>query len=686
MRRTRRFCSAAVAALLVVGAGARADGLTPELLVELARLSAPVLSPDGNHVVYTLRETDRDADRGRTDLWILPLDGSEPAWRLTGDPANDHSAQFSADGRWLYFVSARSGSAQVWRLSLAGGDAQPVTDLPLAVNGFVLAPDGRTLVYSVSVFDECGADFACTAGRLEAERESPASLRRYRRLMIRHWDRWLDGRRNGLFAQPLNRDSGAVTGEAVFLSAGLSADVPSRPFGGMEEVAIAPDSRRVVFAAKAAGREEAWSTDYDLYEVAIGGGRQRNLTDGNPATDTAPLYSADGATLYYLAMSRPGFESDRRRILARPARGGEAREVAPGWDRSPTQLALTAEPGKLYAIADDRGRRRLFEIDAASGAVTRLTAFGWVDAVADTPQGPLIALNSLHKPADLYRIRRPDNALEQLTSVNAERLSATQFGVYEQFSFAGWNNETVYGFVMRPAGAEAGVRYPVAFLIHGGPQGSFADRFHYRWNPQTYAAAGYAVVFIDFHGSTGYGQAFTDSISGDWGGKPLLDLQLGLAAALRRYDFLDGERACALGASYGGFMVNWIAGNWPERFRCLVNHDGVFDQRMMYYTTEELFFPEWEHGGTYHDAPNAHEKFNPVTFVRNWETPMLVIHGALDYRVPETQGIAAFTALQRRGIDSELLHFPTENHWVLSPANSVAWHEAVLEWLARYLK
>ncbi|MEO0997521.1 MAG: S9 family peptidase [Pseudomonadota bacterium] len=318
--------------------------------------------------------------------------------------------------------------------------------------------------------------------------------------------------------------------------------------------------------------------------------------------------------------------------------------------------------------------------------MTRLTAFGWVDAVAETPDGPLFALNALHQPTDLYRIRRPDNALEQLTAVNAERLSATQFGVYEQFSFAGWNDETVYGFVMRPASTEAGVRYPVAFLIHGGPQGSFADRFHYRWNPQTYAAAGYAVVFIDFHGSTGYGQAFTDSISGDWGGKPLVDLQRGLAAALERYDFLDGERVCALGASYGGFMVNWIAGNWPGRFRCLVNHDGVFDQRMMYYTTEELFFPEWEHGGTYHDASNAHEKFNPVTFVRNWETPMLVIHGALDYRVPETQGIAAFTALQRRGIDSEFLHFPTENHWVLSPANSVAWHEAVQEWLAKYLK
>jgi len=259
-------------------------------------------------------------------------------------------------------------------------------------------------------------------------------------------------------------------------------------------------------------------------------------------------------------------------------------------------------------------------------------------------------------------------------------------GEPEQFSFAGWNEEQVYGWIVRPVDFDAGQKYPVAFLIHGGPQGSFSDDFHYRWNPQAYAGAGYAAVMIDFHGSTGYGQAFTDSIGDDWGGKPLEDLKRGLAAALERYPFLDGERVCALGASYGGYMINWIAGQWPERFRCLVDHDGLFDNRMMYYSTEELWFPEWDHRGTYYENPDGHEKHNPARFVERWRTPMLVVHGGLDYRVPQTQGFATFTALQRRGIPSRLLYFPDENHFVQRPSNSVKWHEEVLGWLDRWLK
>ncbi|HVF59237.1 MAG TPA: prolyl oligopeptidase family serine peptidase, partial [Thermoanaerobaculia bacterium] len=230
-----------------------------------------------------------------------------------------------------------------------------------------------------------------------------------------------------------------------------------------------------------------------------------------------------------------------------------------------------------------------------------------------------------------------------------------------------------------------GGKAPVAFIIHGGPQGSSSDNFHFRWNPQVYAGAGYAAVLVDFHGSTGYGQAFTDAIRGDWGGKPLEDLQKGLAAALARYPWMDGERVCALGASYGGYMVNWIAGRWPDRFRCLVSHDGTFDQRMFYYSTEELWHPEWEHGGPYFENPEGHEKHNPVLHVDRWQTPMLVIHGALDYRIPETHGIAVFTALQRRGIPSQLLHLPNENHWVLKPANYAYWQGTILAWLDRWL-
>jgi len=257
---------------------------------------------------------------------------------------------------------------------------------------------------------------------------------------------------------------------------------------------------------------------------------------------------------------------------------------------------------------------------------------------------------------------------------------------YEQFSFKGWHDETVYGYVMKPYGFTAGQRYPVVMIVHGGPQVAFGNAWSYRWNPQAWAGRGYGIVFIDFHGSPGYGQAFTDSISHDWGGKPLEDLQKGLAAATEKYSWLDGSKACAAGASYGGFMINWIAGNWPDRFQCLVNHDGLFDQRSMYYSTEELWFPEWEEGGPYYENPQAHEKFNPSNFVAKWKTPMLVIHSEQDFRVPLEQGIATFTVLQRRGIESRLLTFPDENHWVLKPANSLQWHQEVFDWLDAHLK
>jgi dipeptidyl aminopeptidase/acylaminoacyl peptidase len=294
-------------------------------------------------------------------------------------------------------------------------------------------------------------------------------------------------------------------------------------------------------------------------------------------------------------------------------------------------------------------------------------------------------MDSLTSPTELYALDTGNTRPRQLTRFSEPQLRDVEMGEFEQFSFTGAGQEPVYGYVVKPAGFQAGKKYPVAFLIHGGPQGSFGNHFHYRWNPQTYAGQGFAAVFIDFHGSTGYGQAFTDSIAGDWGGAPLTDLQLGLDAALQRYDFLDGEKVCALGASYGGYMINWIAGNWPDRFRCLVNHDGIFDQRMMYYTTEELWFPEWEFGGPYFENAADYERHNPVNFVDRWQTPMLVIHGQLDYRVPVTQGIATFTALQQRGIPSRFLYFPDENHWVLKPENSVQWHHEVNHWLHQYL-
>jgi len=373
-------------------------------------------------------------------------------------------------------------------------------------------------------------------------------------------------------------------------------------------------------------------------------------------------------------------------VMLRNARGGALRALTASWDRSVGRLGVAGDGRHLLAAVDDLGQHALYSIDLKTGTPLRLIGNGEVADFSPARASIVISLGGLAGPADLYSVPARGGAPTRLTDVNHELMSARRLSDFEQFNFKGWNDETVYGYVMKPYAYEPGKRFPVAFIVHGGPQGSMGNEWHYRWNMQVFAGQGYAVVGVDFHGSTGYGQAFTDSISRDWGGKPLVDLQKGLAAALERYPWLDGERVCALGASYGGFMMNWIEGNWPDRFRCIVSHDGVLDQRMMYYATEELWFPEWEMAGTYYDAPQLYEKFNPINFVSKWRTPMLVIHGEQDFRIPYSQGLGVFSALQRRGIESRLLVFPNENHWVLKPADSTQWHHAVFEWLDAHLK
>jgi len=327
----------------------------------------------------------------------------------------------------------------------------------------------------------------------------------------------------------------------------------------------------------------------------------------------------------------------------------------------------------------------LFAIDVASGKATRLPGKSNVAGFDVGKRGLVLARQDWKHPTDLYRADARGGKQKQITRFNAKKLRDIRFGDGEFFTFKGAGGDTVQGYVVKPVGFKPGRTYPVAFIIHGGPQGAMTNDFHYRWNPQTYVGQGFAVVTINFHGSTGYGQKFTDAISGDWGGVPLEDLKLGWAAAQKKYAFLDGDRACALGASYGGYMAYWIAGVWNEPWKCIVSHDGVFDARMMSYSTEELWFDEWEHDGkTQFEDPEGYEKYNPVNHVKDWRVPMLVVHGDKDFRIPSEQGIAAFTALQRRGIPSQFLHFPDENHWVLKPHNSVLWHDTVNAWLKQW--
>jgi dipeptidyl aminopeptidase/acylaminoacyl peptidase len=652
---------------------------TVEDLLAMVRVGDPQVSPDGKWVAFTLRTTDYEANKGRTDVWVAAVDGSE-VLRLTDHEANDSSARWMPDGERLVFLSTRSGSSQVWSVPSDGGEPRQLTKLPLDVNGVLPFPDGDTLLLAIEVYPDA-ATLNDTAKRDKAEAERTVKARIYDQLMFRHWDTWEDGKRSHLFSWEIGSKTAPVD-----LMKGMDADCPTRPFGGMEEIAIHPRGSTVVFAAKSMGREAAWSTNVDLWSAPSDGSlAPKNLTTANPAFDNQPAFSPKGDRLAWLSMERPGYEADRQRITVMDWPMGEARLVAESWDRSASELAWSPDGLTLYTSADNVGNHSAFAIDAATGAVRTLVDKGHNVGVQQAGQRVVYVHDDLHGPAEVFTCALDGSDARAITRINAERIAALEFGEYEQFSFPGAKGDTVYGYVVKPAGFEAGRKYPVAFLIHGGPQGSFGDQFHYRWNPQTYAGAGYAAVFIDFHGSTGYGQAFCDAIRKDWGGAPYEDLMKGLDFALGRYDFLDGERVGALGASFGGYMINWIAGQ-TDRFECLVSHDGNLDERAAYFMTEELWFPEWDHGGTPWQEGSSYAKHNPVDHVQNWKSPILVIHGALDYRVVDNEGLATFTAAQRMGVPSKLLYFPDENHWVLKPQNSALWHETVIGWLDQWLK
>ncbi len=593
-------------------------------MLAMERISDPQVSPDGKRIVFVLRTTDLEANRGRTDLWLVGVDGNGLK-RLTTHPQNDHNPRWSSDGQSIWFLSTRSGSSQVWRIRANGGESLQASDLPLDVSNLVISPDGSRLAFTMEVFPDC-PDLACTTERLEERASSKVGGRVFENLFIRHWDTWKDGRRSHLFVMP------AEGGEPVDATSGMDADTPSKPFGGAEEITFTRDGQSLVFAARDVGRQEAWSTNFDLYQVSIdGSSSRRNLTESNRAWDTQPAFSPDGQTLAYLAMSKVGYEADRFRIMLRSWPGGETRNLTENWDRSPREFTWSSDGRTIYATAANLGQVSLFAIDVATGDTRTVVKDGTVRSPRMAGNRIVYGRDHLLSPVELYSVGSSGADVFEITRMNHARVAAARMGETEQFTFQGWNDETVYAYVVKPADFDATKKYPIAFLVHGGPQGSFGNDFHYRWNPQAYAGAGYAAVMVDFHGSVGYGQTFTDSIRGDWGGKPLMDLVKGLTAAVERYPWLDGDRVAALGGSFGGYMVNWIAGKWPNRFRCLVNHDGNIDERMAYLATEELWFPEWEHHGTPWDNPDGYRNHNPIDFIQNWRTPMLVIHGADDF-------------------------------------------------------
>jgi dipeptidyl aminopeptidase/acylaminoacyl peptidase len=666
---------------------AAARGFDVRDMVSLDRVSAPTLSPDGGVLVFSKRVMDANKTKASNSLWRRDLRTRDmaPPKQISPEGWNVNSPAFSRDGQTLYFLSAKNGSQQLYAMPAEGGAPRQLTDFPVDVDSFKLSPQGDRIAFSAGVFQDCVSDLACSKKKLDALEAGKATGKVFDSLFVRHWDTWNDGRRNTLFVAPLPKAEAKAT-SAIAISAKIAGDAPSKPFGGNDDFEWAPDGKSVVASIRVAGRQEPWSTNFDLYKLDAAGSKAAvNLTKANPAWDAGPVFSADGKTLYYRAMQRPGFEADRFALMALDLASGKAREIAAGWDRSAGEIVLSADGKAIYTSADEMGEHPLFKIDIASGQATKLVGEGSVGSPVLAGETLAFTRNSLKSGDQIFVADSAAQNPRAITASAAEMLPDVQFGDFEQFEFKGWNNDSVHGYVVKPYNYKPGKKYPVAFLIHGGPQGSFGNGWSYRWNPQTYAGQGYAVVMIDFHGSTGYGQAFTDAISQHWGDRPLEDLQKGWASAQQQYKFLNGDKACALGASYGGFMTYWIAGNWNEPWKCLVDHDGVFDNRMMGYSTEELWFSEWENGGTPWDNADKYEKFNPVNHVKNWKKPILVIHGQQDFRIPVEQGLAAFTAAQRKGVESKFLYFPDENHWVLKPQNSILWHDTVNAWLKDHI-
>jgi dipeptidyl aminopeptidase/acylaminoacyl peptidase len=677
------LCGLAALALLPA-THVSARPMTATDLATIKRIAAPAVSPDGRWLVYQLRETDMAANRGRTDLWLLDLSRpAAPAVKIASAPQhNEHDARFSPDGRFLYFLSNSSGDEQVWRVSLPSGRPEKVTSVAGGLSGYLPAPSGDRIAVWADRDVRC-RDLACEG--VPTPPQNQGSGRTYDETFVRHWDQWATPNTySRLFVLPLV--NGRAQGNGVPIAPTLRGHAPTRPFGGAEELAWSPDGRTLFFTLREAGRTEPTSTNLDIYSVKDGGGPD-NLTQANLATDSSPAVSPDGRWLAYTAMARPGYEADRQVIHLRDLQSGQVRPLTHEWDRSVGSLVWAPDGRSLLVTAQDTLDTPLFRVDVPTGRVTRLTQAGTVNNVTPLRDGSIIyTLNSVEAPDDIWRLPARGGAPQRLTAINADLLAQLDPVSVNRFSLPGAGGDRVWGQIVKPASMSRTL--PVAFIIHGGPQGSFNNSWSYRWNPRLFSAPGYASVSVDFHGSTGYGQAFTDAIRQNWGGAPLEDLRLGLAAAGRSDSQLDVKNACALGGSYGGYMVNWIAGNWPDGFKCLISHAGIFDTRVMAYETEELWFTEWENGGVpWERGPNETiERWNPIRFVQNWRTPMLVIHGERDYRIPYSQSLAMFNALQRRNIPSRLVMYPDENHWILKPQNSIQWYREVHGWLQRYLQ
>ncbi len=650
--------------------------LTINDLLKVRRISDPQVSPDGRMVAFTITDPDKTANKSKTQIYLIPVEGGEPRQLTSGDQSSE-SPRWSPDGKRLAYIS----ESQVWMIDVASNEKKKITSISTGADVPVWSPDGKFIAFTSEVYPECTNE-ECNRKRVQQAEESKVKAKVADRLLYRHWKTWKEGKRSHVFVASV--DGGA----ARDLTPG-DHDAPPFSLGGPPEYAFSPDSKELAFTRNTE-KDEAISTNNDLFVVAITGGEARRITTDNRGADSTPVYSPDGRYIAYRSQSRAGFESDRWQLMLFDRQTSKARSLTEPFDLQVESIAFTPDSKKIYLTAGERGLQPVFTVPVGGGAVTKLISDGYNDDLKITADGKSLVFtrNSAARPTEIYRASADGSGAAPITKINEGLIAGFNLKPAEEVTWQGAEEAKVSGWIIKPPDFDPSRKWPLLVLIHGGPQGAWGDNWSYRWNPQIFAAAGYVVFMPNPRGSTGFGQKFTDDISGDWGGKVFTDLMNGVAHAVS-LGYVDKERIGAAGGSYGGYMVNWIEGhnNDPRfRFKALVSHAGVYNLTSMYGATEELWFTEWEFKGTPWDNPEMYTRWSPHMFVKEFKTPMLVIHGELDYRVPVGEGLQLFTALQRRGVESKLLYFPDEGHWILKPQNSELWYTTVLDWFSKYLK
>ena len=673
----KRFALLIPVLLLVTTAAiAQTRTYTIEDLLKVRRVADPQVSPDGTRVAFTIGDVNYDANRVVNQIYVVSIDGGNPK-QLTNGQSSSSAPRWSPDGKKIAFTTG----GQVWTMDSDGDHKDQVTKISTGAAAPVWSPDSKWIAFTSDVYPDC-ADDDCNKKRDETNEASKVKAHITTRLLFRHWDEWRDVKRTHVFVVS------SKGGTARDITQG---DFDSPPYAAASGVdfAFSPDSTELAYLRNP-DKVEATSTNSDIYVVSLNGGSAKNITQSNHGYDVGPIYSADGRFIVYRSQATAGFEADRWRLMVYNRGNGTSTEITRGFDQQVDEAVLSKD-GNVYFTAGERGKSPVFRVPLTGGTVQKVVPNVFASSLRVTADGKrlVFAGSSLASPAEIYAVNVDGSSLNPLTSVNAQLMSQANLTKAEEIEWTGALGKKIHGFIVKPNNFDPSRKYPLVVLIHGGPQGAWSDNWGYRWNPQVFANAGYVVFTPNPRGSTGYGQQFVNEISGDWGGKAYVDIMNGVADVLRRSPFIDRNQIGAAGASYGGYMINWIEGhnNDPRfRFKVLVCHDGVFNLTSMYGATEELWFPEWEFKGTPWSNPAMYSRWSPHNFINNFNTPILIIHGELDFRVPFGDGLQLYTAVQRKGIDSKFLSFPDEGHWVLKPQNSNLWYHTVLDWLDKYLR